>query len=242
MKITIKLSETNNALLNRVVKEEKVDASEFANSAFLDKFLPVSEKLGIEAGFILQEHEAGTLDAWLVKQCISRGIRWLGKHPIRDCAILKQILVRFPFSAKDNGKISTCNECVQSDMDSVVALLKERVPGYVPSKDEYNGLVEDVLANWEYIWDEAIVYNVLATIVYTNEPNFKFNVLLGCKDTETQEYFSKMIGEKHTLLAADTSQKPQPIIKPADLAHLEQDLIVICDDGAMRLRKNFYFK
>ena len=147
MKITIKLSETNNALLNRVVKEEKVDASEFANNAFLDKFLPVSEELGIEAGFILQEHEAGTLDAWLVKQCISRGIRWLGKHPIRDCAILKQILVRFPFSAKDNGKISTCNECVQSDMDSVVALLKERVPGYVSAKNGYNGLVEDVLAN-----------------------------------------------------------------------------------------------
>ena len=72
MKITIKLSETNNALLNRVVKEEKVDASEFANNAFLDKFLPVSEKLGIEAGFILQEHEGETLDAWLVKQCISR--------------------------------------------------------------------------------------------------------------------------------------------------------------------------
>lgn len=139
MKITIKLSETNNALLNRVVKEEKVDASEFANSAFLDKFLPVSEKLGIEAGFILQEHEAGTLDAWLVKQCISRGIRWLGNHPIRDCAILKQILVRFPFSAKDNGKISTCNECVQSDMDSVVALLKERVPGYAPLRTNTTG-------------------------------------------------------------------------------------------------------
>ena len=72
--------------------------------------------------------------------------------------------------------------------------------------------------------------------------NFKFTVLLGCKDTETQEYFSKMIGEKHTLLAADTSQKPQPIIKPADLAHLEHDLIVICDDGAVWLHKNFYFK
>lgn len=151
MKITIKLSETNNALLNRVVKEEKVDASEFANNAFLDKFLPVSEKLGIEAGFILQEHEAGTLNAWLVKQSISRGIRWLGKHPIRDCAILKQILGHFPFDTKDNGKISTCNECVQSDMDSVVALLKERVSGYVSAKNGYNGLVEDVLANWEYI-------------------------------------------------------------------------------------------
>lgn len=48
MKITIKLSETNNALLNRVVKEEKVDASEFANNAFLDKFLPVSENWGLK--------------------------------------------------------------------------------------------------------------------------------------------------------------------------------------------------
>ena len=40
----------------------------------------------------------------------------------------------------------------------------------------------------------------------------------------------------------DPNQKPQLIIKPADLAHLEQDLFVICDDGAIRLRKNFYFK
>lgn len=72
--------------------------------------------------------------------------------------------------------------------------------------------------------------------------NFKFTVILGCKDTETQEYFSKMIGEKRSLLATDPNQKRQPIIKPADLAHLEQDLFVICDDGAIRLRKNFYFK
>ena len=72
--------------------------------------------------------------------------------------------------------------------------------------------------------------------------NFKFTVILGCKDTETQEYFSKMIGEKRSFLATDPNQKPQPIIRPADLAHLEQDLFVICDDGAIRLRKNFYFK
>ena len=72
--------------------------------------------------------------------------------------------------------------------------------------------------------------------------NFKFTVILGCKDTETQEYFSKMIGEKRSVLATDPNQKPQPIIKPADLAHLEQDLFVICDDGAIRLCKNFYFK
>ncbi len=59
---------------------------------------------------------------------------------------------------------------------------------------------------------------------------------------EEMQDFSKMIGEKHSLLAIDPNQKPQLIIKPADLAHLEQDLFVICDDGAIRLRKNFYFE
>ena len=38
--------------------------------------------------------------------------------------------------------------------------------------------------------------------------NFKFTVILGCKDTETQEYFSKMIGDKRSLLATDPTQKP----------------------------------
>lgn len=71
--------------------------------------------------------------------------------------------------------------------------------------------------------------------------NFKFTVLLGCKDTETQEYFSKMIGDRRSPLN-DSDIKPKPIIQPADLAHLGQELFVICDDGSIRLKKNFYFK
>lgn len=72
--------------------------------------------------------------------------------------------------------------------------------------------------------------------------NFKFTILLGCKDTETQEYFSKMIGDKPSLGDDSDNKNNRPIIRPAELAHLEQDLYVICDDGAVRLRKNFYFK
>lgn len=71
--------------------------------------------------------------------------------------------------------------------------------------------------------------------------NFKFTILLGCKDTETQEYFSKMIGDKPSF-GDDENKNNRPIIRPAELAHLEQDLYVICGDGAVRLRKNFYFK
>ena len=49
--------------------------------------------------------------------------------------------------------------------------------------------------------------------------------------------FFKNDRRKTLSLETDSSAKPQPIIKPADLAHLEQDLFVICDDGAIRLRK-----
>lgn len=72
--------------------------------------------------------------------------------------------------------------------------------------------------------------------------NFKFTVLLGCKGTETQEYFSKMIGDKRSLFSAENDAKSQPIIKPSDLAHLKEDLYVLCDDGAVKLKKNYYFK
>ena len=37
--------------------------------------------------------------------------------------------------------------------------------------------------------------------------NFKFTVLLGCKDTETQEYFSKMIGDKRSLVNSDNEEE-----------------------------------
>lgn len=51
-----------------------------------------------------------------------------------------------------------------------------------------------------------------------------------------------MIGDRRSLLSTDNDVKPMPIIKPADLAHLGQELFVVCDDGAIRLKKNFYFK
>lgn len=47
-----------------------------------------------------------------------------------------------------------------------------------------------------------------------------------------------MIGDKPSF-GDDENKNNRPIIRPAELAHLEQDLYVICDDGAVRLRKTF---
>lgn len=71
--------------------------------------------------------------------------------------------------------------------------------------------------------------------------NFKFTILLGCKDTETQEYFSKMIGEKPSFNNS-AGERPQPIIKPAELAHLGEKLFILCDDGGFKVKKNYYFR
>lgn len=73
--------------------------------------------------------------------------------------------------------------------------------------------------------------------------NFAFKVILGCGDTETQEYFSKLIGDKKGLLIDnDTVKKAEPIIKPADLAQLGESVIILSDDGYTKLQKNYYFK
>ena len=73
--------------------------------------------------------------------------------------------------------------------------------------------------------------------------NFAITVVLGCKDTETQEYFSKLAGNKKPLFATEAEkQKATPVIEPADLAQLGDDLIILSDDGYRRLKKNYYFK
>lgn len=73
--------------------------------------------------------------------------------------------------------------------------------------------------------------------------NFAITVVLGCKDTETQEYFSKLAGNKKSLFATEAEkQKATPVIEPADLAQLGDDLIILSDDGYRRLKKNYYFK
>lgn len=75
--------------------------------------------------------------------------------------------------------------------------------------------------------------------------NFAFKVILGCGDTETQEYFSKLIGDRRPLLQNANQQRsspPVPIVRPAELAQLGDDLIVLSDDGYTRLKKNYYFK
>lgn len=84
--------------------------------------------------------------------------------------------------------------------------------------------------------------------------NYKFKVLLGAEDPETQEYFAKMIGYKDAIKHSVSknansqtfteSEDKEWIIEPARLARLDAEdnsLIMICDGKQTRLKKNYYF-
>lgn len=82
--------------------------------------------------------------------------------------------------------------------------------------------------------------------------NCPFKVILSAQDTETQEFFSKLIGkEKHTEYSLTKSPTGNSYtshealdysIEAATLAHLKDQLILLYPSGYLYLNKNYYFK
>lgn len=82
--------------------------------------------------------------------------------------------------------------------------------------------------------------------------NYPYKVILGADDTDTQEYFTKLIGQHETKKNSISKNSNQTthteaeakdwIIPPADLARLGENLILLSPDGFIKLKKNFYYK
>jgi type IV secretory pathway TraG/TraD family ATPase VirD4 len=82
--------------------------------------------------------------------------------------------------------------------------------------------------------------------------NYRFKVVLGADDTDTQDYFAKLIGYKTTKKYSTSSNANQTTytesdakewaIEPAKLARLGKKLVLLHPDGYVELRKNFYHK
>lgn len=82
--------------------------------------------------------------------------------------------------------------------------------------------------------------------------NYRFKVVLGASDTDTQEYFAKLIGYQDTKKysksrnAMQTTQTESEVkewaIEPAELDRLKKELVLLHPDGYMKLKKNYYYK
>lgn len=98
---------------------------ELINIALKNEFLPVTEPFRTEAAFILQCNANGTLDAWEIKQSMSRGIRALGTRPVYDSERLQGIFARYHLHEKrDNCSIANDEVLWESAVEVYEALGK----------------------------------------------------------------------------------------------------------------------
>lgn len=105
--------------------------------------------------------------------------------------------------------------------------------------------------------DLDLIYGVSERKAMMN--NFQYKVILQANDTDTQEYFAKLIGqverEKQSTtqkgvglfndnndMSITTSMTKEFIIEPSSLGRLKNNLIVLHPNGYEQLEKNFYFK
>lgn len=82
--------------------------------------------------------------------------------------------------------------------------------------------------------------------------NYRYKVILGADDTDTQEYFAKLIGQKPVKKRSKShnakstthtvSMEKDWAIEPARLAHLGDNLVLLHPSGYVTLKKNFYFQ
>jgi type IV secretory pathway TraG/TraD family ATPase VirD4 len=98
--------------------------------------------------------------------------------------------------------------------------------------------------------DIDLIYGQAERMAMMN--NFRFKVILGASDTDTQEYFSKLIGptyvKKHSKsknskqITYTENEVKEWIIEPSDLDHLQDSLLLLYPGGYLKLKKNFYYK
>lgn len=82
--------------------------------------------------------------------------------------------------------------------------------------------------------------------------NCAIKILLSVKDRDSQEFFSKMIGNHKVVkktgsysngVARHTySSVERPIIAPEELGYLRDDCVVLMPDGYLKLKKAYYFE
>lgn len=82
--------------------------------------------------------------------------------------------------------------------------------------------------------------------------NYNYKIVLGASDTETQEYFAKLIGYKNVTknstskngkhITYTQSEMKDYAIEPSSLAHLKNELILLHPEGFSKLKKHFYYK
>ena len=140
------------------------------DNALTEYSLPVAAPLRVEALYLFDCIQSGKLSGKETKQSVSRGINWLGQHPISKPDILREIFSNY-MEGKETAKPDykgQMNDEVLALLWYVQKILSDRVPDYCVTLD--SNILRDILTNWQYVWKERAVYEALSCIAFVCEP------------------------------------------------------------------------
>lgn len=137
------------------------------NVAVYSYFLPEVETLNVEANYILKNEEMGELNQAMLSQCLSRGVTWLSLYPIKDCSILKSLILHYMDSPFVNGAEDNHNDYVKSLYSSVEDLIRDSNPDYEFRNISYISFSDVIFSYWDQLWKEKVVYEIFAYIIFT---------------------------------------------------------------------------
>ena len=162
-------------LIAEATKTFGLKIGDIINMAIKNQFLPITEPFRTEARLILQRHTAGELEAQEIKQSMTRGIRALGTRPVRDADRLQGFFARYHLHEDVENRTITDNDALWESAVEVYNILGKQISVGGISKINGARLVDDIFAEWDTLWSEKAVYDVLAALAFRCEPSQPFN-------------------------------------------------------------------
>lgn len=204
---TDKRSETILAYLR--AKDENVSA--YISNSVVDETLPVYSQLRVEALYLLDYITDGAKEwtghklrittgedevQFYIRQTLGRGVTWLKKgHHIKNCDILRDVI---GYYKQDGITLNNVTDTVKIDVQNVKDKLREIGLKTSDFHSSLGGLASIVLDHWDKLWNWDGAYNIIISVIYTENPIGKIDPFTAIRMLQLMEnqFILEAINEK----------------------------------------------
>ncbi|MBS5333869.1 MAG: hypothetical protein KHY36_15285 [Subdoligranulum variabile] len=106
---------------------------------------------------------------------MTRGIRALGTRPVYDADRLQGFFARYHLHEDTENCTITENDALWESAVEVYEFLGKQISTGGINKINGARLVDDIFAEWEVLWGEKAVYDVMAALAFRCEPSLPFS-------------------------------------------------------------------
>jgi len=199
------------------MRENDGNLSAYISGAVVDETLPVYSQLRTEALYLLDFITDGAKEwqgnkliiatgedevDFYVRQTLGRGVSWLKRnHHIKNGDVLRSLVGHYHESPWNGGvTMEEVNNNVKADVDRIREKLKKIDPKYNDFHVGLGSLARDVLDHWDMLWDDDDAYNIIISVVYSENPLGKIDPFYAISMLQRMEnqFIIEAIGERTT--------------------------------------------